>query len=139
MAYSANQLATTILISKAVLIAVILRKWIQSRWETDHYSNNPQIATYNIATNQMTNIQNSTVYLSAIPRWMPNSSSIVYTYPTDEHTNGWTLGIMSTDGSFNERHVYSVGWDMGLPVVSHDGKYIMFANSDNDLMRIRFG
>lgn len=103
------------------------------------FSDNPNVGIYSINTNQTTVIPNFSGPFGAIARWIPNSSSIVYTYPTDEYTHGWTLGIMSTDGSFNEKDVYSVGWDEGMPVASPDGKYVMFANSDNDFMRISFG
>lgn len=103
------------------------------------YPFNSHIVIFHMDTNQTTVIANSSIPYSANPRWIPNSASIVYAYPTDEYTHRWKLGIMSTTGSFNEDAVYVTGWDEGLPVVSPDGKYIMFVNSDNDIMRVRFG
>ncbi len=102
------------------------------------FSDNPHIEIYNIDTNQTDVIPNFSWDFGANVRWIPNSSSIVYTHLTDEHYSNWVLGIMSTDGSFDEKDIYSVG-GYGTPVVSPDGKYIMFANSDNDIMRVKFG
>lgn len=102
------------------------------------FSDDLRIGIYHMDTNQTTVIPNLSLYLPAITKWIPNSSEIVYDESTDEYTHGWKTSIISMDGSFNEV-IYSTGWNEGLPVVSSDGKYIMFANSDNDIMRVRFG
>jgi len=103
------------------------------------FADDSHLKIYNIDTNQTTVIPNFYGDFGAITRWIPNSSSIVYTQFTDEHMDRWKLGIMSVNGSFTEKDMYTVDGVEGLPVVSPDGKYIMFANADNDLMRIRFG
>lgn len=102
------------------------------------FSDDLHIGIYHMDTNQTTMVPNLSLYLPATTKWIPNSLAIVYDESTDEYTHGWKTSIISMDGSFNEV-IYSTGWNEGLPVVSSDGKYIMFANSDNDIMRVRFG
>lgn len=102
------------------------------------FADNPHIGIFHMDTNQTTIVANFSNDFGATTKWIPNSSAIVYDEFTDEHTHGWKLGIMSMGGSFN-KIIYSTGWGNGFPVVSSDGKYIMFANTDNDIMRIRFG
>lgn len=103
------------------------------------FADNPNIGIFHMDTNQTTTVANFYNDFGATTKWIPNSSAIVYDEFTDENTHEWKLGIMSMDGSFN-KIIYSIRWgNDGFPVVSSDGKYIMFANTDNDIMRIRFG
>ena len=93
------------------------------------------IGIYNIDTNQTAHIGTNVPLSWDIfsPHWIPNSEMIEFSFSPGE--NPPRIGIMSNDGHFYKQISGEYG---GTPIVSPDGKYILFTDTAGNIMRISF-
>jgi Tol biopolymer transport system component len=95
----------------------------------------PAIGIYNIDTNQTARIgPNVPIFWDIFsPQWIPNSKMMEFSYSPGE--NPPRIGIVSSDSHFYKQISGEYG---GSPIVSPDGKYILFTDMDGNIMRISF-